>query len=65
MLTLEEAREMQTALNRLGHAAGEVDGIIGRGTRRSVQRFQIAQGLLADGFPTRAVYRAIMEAARR
>jgi membrane-bound lytic murein transglycosylase B len=52
MLTTNEAKDLQDGLNRLGFDAGSVDGVIGRGTRGALQRFQKAKGLTADGFPT-------------
>jgi len=64
MLTLDEAKELQTALNTLGYSAGVVDGIIGRGTRAAVQRFQKDRDLPADGFPTRDMFGMIRAAAR-
>jgi hypothetical protein len=47
-----QARELQAGLNKLGYDAGAVDGIIGRGTRGALQKFQKDKGLVADGFPT-------------
>lgn len=52
LLTQAQARELQSALNKLGYEAGPVDGIIGRGTRGALQKFQKDKGLVADGFPT-------------
>ncbi len=63
MLTLDEAKALQGALNRLGYSAGTVDGIIGRGTRAAVQRFQKDRDMPADGFPTRDMYARIVAAA--
>ena len=42
---------------------GAVDGIIGRGTRGALQKFQKAKGLVADGFPTVAMLDAVVLAA--
>jgi len=52
MLTQDQAKELQAGLNALGFSAGAVDGIIGRGTRGALQKFQAGKGLVADGFPT-------------
>ena len=52
LLTQAQARELQAGLNKLGYDAGAVDGIIGRGTRGALQKFQKDKGLIADGFPT-------------
>ncbi|HOZ28086.1 MAG TPA: lytic murein transglycosylase [Hyphomonadaceae bacterium] len=63
MLTQQQAKDLQEALNKLGHSAGAVDGIIGRGTRGALQKFQKAKGLVADGFPTVAMLDAVVLAA--
>jgi lytic murein transglycosylase len=63
MLTQDEAKELQTALNKLGYGAGAVDGIIGRGTRGALQRFQKDKGLVADGFPTSDMLAKVIAAA--
>ena len=42
-------RELQRLLNNWGFGPLVEDGIFGRGTRRSVQQFQAAQGLSPDG----------------
>lgn len=52
MLTQEQAKDLQTALNKLGYNSGTPDGIIGRNTRGALQRFQKDRSLTADGFPT-------------
>lgn len=40
---------LQSALNTLGYACGNADGVFGSGTLRAVKRFQGANGLTADG----------------
>lgn len=62
-LNSAEIRELQTALNELGFDAGVVDGIAGRGTKAALQRFQKANGLPADGYPTRPMLDAVLAAA--
>lgn len=52
LLTQAQARDLQAGLNKLGYDAGAVDGVIGRGTRGALQKFQKDKGLVADGFPT-------------
>jgi membrane-bound lytic murein transglycosylase B len=52
MLTQDQAKQLQSGLNTLGYNAGNVDGVIGRGTRSALQKFQKDKGLIADGFPT-------------
>lgn len=40
---------VQQSLNRLGYAAGSVDGLVGPRTRKAIEAFQRAEGLDADG----------------
>jgi membrane-bound lytic murein transglycosylase B len=63
MLTQQEAKDLQAALNKLGYPAGAVDGIIGRGTRGALQKFQKDRSLVADGFPTTDMLAKVLEAA--
>jgi membrane-bound lytic murein transglycosylase B len=63
MLTQQQAKDLQTGLNALGFSAGVVDGIIGRGTRGALQKFQKSKNLTADGFPTVAMLTAVTQAA--
>ena len=63
MLTQQQARDLQAGLNKLGFSAGSVDGIIGRGTRAALQRFQTSKGLVADGFPTLQMLEQVQIAA--
>lgn len=63
MLTQQQAKDLQTGLNTLGFSAGVVDGIIGRGTRGALQKFQKSKDLTADGFPTVAMLTAVQDAA--
>ena len=63
MLTQDQARELQTGLNTLGFSAGSVDGIIGRGTRGALQKFQTSKGFVADGFPTLQMLEQVQLAA--
>lgn len=51
-LNTADVKRLQSALNQLGFNAGVVDGIAGSGTRLALQRFQKANGLLADGYPS-------------
>ena len=63
MLTQQQAKDLQAALNKLNYSAGAIDGIIGRGTRGALQKFQKDKGLVADGFPTVAMLDAVLLAA--
>ena len=51
-LTRTQLTELQTALNRLGFAAGAPDGMMGPATREGLRRYQRSVGLPADGYPT-------------
>jgi len=48
-VTEDDAKAIQTALNKRGYTAGAVDGIIGRGTRQAIADFQAATGLASTG----------------
>jgi hypothetical protein len=66
----EERREMelkletQEALLALGYEIGEIDGIIGRGTRGAIRTFQKAQGGPADGKPSAALLETMRKVAQ-
>ena len=49
-LTREELRGIQRALAQAGYDPGPADGIIGRGTRGAIGRWQRAQGRSATGY---------------
>ncbi len=59
-MTANDVKIIQTALNAYGFNAGKVDGIFGNGTRRALQAYQAANGLVADGFLTVDLYREII-----
>jgi len=54
-LQRNELLELQDALNKLGYGAGAPDGMFGNNTRAAVRRFQQAERLPADGYPTPAL----------
>lgn len=58
---LDEAqmKRLQEKLGALGHDVGEVDGILGAGTRSAVQKEQKRLGLPADAWPTKALLDAL------
>lgn len=58
-LSLEKVRALQTQLNAAGFETGEPDGIVGPATRYAIRAFQQARGLIADGYPSEAVFGAL------
>lgn len=62
LLSVAQIKILQDRLNDLGFDAGAVDGIAGRGTKGALRRYQQAQGLVADGFPTRAMLDHVLAA---
>ncbi|MAX56145.1 MAG: lytic transglycosylase [Alcanivoracaceae bacterium] len=54
-LNREQVSKLQETLNQLGHDAGDVDGLLGPGTRKALARYQQANGMVADGFPDQDV----------
>jgi len=48
-----EMKALQQRLTDLGYDVGDVDGILGAGTRNAVQKVQQELGLPADAWPTR------------
>jgi lytic murein transglycosylase len=51
-LSLDQMKALQAKLTALGHDVGEIDGILGAGTRDAVQKEQQRLGLPADAWPT-------------
>ena len=51
--------QLQEKLAARGHDVGEIDGILGAGTRAAVQKEQVRLGLPADGWPTPALLDAL------
>jgi len=49
-LSREQVLQLQQNLNTLGYAAGEPDGIPGPMTRAALSRYQLAKGVIADGY---------------
>lgn len=51
-LSVDQMKVLQTKLNALGHNVGDIDGILGGGTRVAIQKEQARLGLPADGWAT-------------
>lgn len=60
--SIEQIKTLQTRLNQLGFDVGEIDGILGSGTKRAIQDFQNSRNLIADGYPGPEVFEALGEA---
>lgn len=54
-LSSDQMKLLQKKLAARGHDVGEIDGILGAGTRAAVQDVQRELGLPADAWPTRAL----------
>jgi lytic murein transglycosylase len=59
VLAFADRVELQTLLNRLGHDAGQPDGVLGRKTRAAVRAFQAANGLVPDGYATQSLLQQV------
>jgi len=58
--TVDEMRQLQDKLNELGFDVGKADGILGPGTRSGIRQFQLSKNMIADGYPARNVFDALM-----
>jgi membrane-bound lytic murein transglycosylase B len=52
MLSRQQLKALQTALNQRGFDSGTPDGVLGPATRGAIRGYQRSAGLPADGFPT-------------
>jgi peptidoglycan hydrolase-like protein with peptidoglycan-binding domain len=51
-LNIDENRELQQILARMGYDVGRIDGVLGLKSRSAVRAAQIKFGLPADSWPT-------------
>ncbi|WP_306118635.1 MULTISPECIES: lytic murein transglycosylase [unclassified Roseitalea] len=58
-LTEAEMKQLQRKLAARGHDVGEIDGILGAGTRAAVRLEQQRLGMPADAWPTQALLAAL------
>ncbi|PPK50706.1 membrane-bound lytic murein transglycosylase B [Marinobacter persicus] len=58
-LSRDQILQLQEALNQKGFSSGEPDGILGSNTRNAIRRYQSAQDMIADGFPSREVLESL------
>ncbi len=54
-LGLNEMKQLQRILQRRGYDVGDIDGILGAGTRAAVKDVQLKLGFPADSYPTHAL----------
>jgi membrane-bound lytic murein transglycosylase B len=59
-LSRDERIAFQTALSKLGFDSGKIDGVLGRGVKVALRRYQKAHGIAADGFPTLGLLAAML-----
>ncbi len=52
---------LQNGLNTLGFDVGKADGIAGPATRKGIRDFQVSVGMVADGYPSPAVFDAVAQ----
>ncbi|MGL4729208.1 MAG: lytic murein transglycosylase [Bosea sp. (in: a-proteobacteria)] len=63
-LSKPQREEVQKRLKALGHYNDKIDGRLGSGTREAVRRFQLANGMVADGYANPALLAKLRSAAR-
>ncbi|WP_293614799.1 lytic murein transglycosylase [Porticoccus sp.] len=56
---------VQETLNAIGYDAGPVDGVLGSATRSALREFQLANNMVADGYPNPSTLEAIATHDRR
>jgi membrane-bound lytic murein transglycosylase B len=52
-LIVAEKMELQERLKKLGYYEGEIDGALGKESRKAIRKFQDQAGIKADGLPDR------------
>ncbi len=58
-LTKAESIEVQKKLSALGYPIEKFDGKLGENSREAIRNFQLKQGMIADGYPSVEVLRAL------
>lgn len=59
-ITRAQAYALQAKLKALGHTDADPDGDIGKGTRAAIRSYQLAEGMVADGFPSCALLKRVL-----
>lgn len=58
-LSRAKVKALQSQLNTLGFDVGKPDGILGSKSLKGLQAFQKGNGLVADGYPSEATFKAL------
>ncbi|MBW8639150.1 lytic murein transglycosylase [Hoeflea sp. WL0058] len=58
-LSMDERREIQVHLKKLGYYDGEIDGNIGSGSQQAIKDYQSRLGLTADGVPSQNLLKTL------
>ncbi len=58
-LTREKIQTLQYTLNTMGFVVGTTDGVVGPATRKAIRDFQQKNSMVADGYPSVAVFNAL------
>lgn len=61
LASLDEFREVQTLLKKLGLYRLKVDGVLGPGTKRAINQYERRKGLIEIGVPTRRLLLLLRE----
>ncbi len=52
-------KQLQVKLNELGFDVGKPDGVLGSKSRAGLQAYQLSAGMVPDGFPSEATFKAL------
>ena len=58
-LAREDIKALQQALQEKGYETGKPDGILGPDTRSAIRRYQSANKLIADGYPSTELFHSL------
>jgi len=58
-LSRARVKSLQAKLNEKGFDVGKPDGVMGRNSKTGLRAFQLSVGLVADGFPSEATFKAL------
>lgn len=59
-MTRDDIKLLQSALNNKTASSIKVDGVLGNGTRRAIQQYQVNNGLVPDGFLTNELFNQLV-----